>query len=83
LGYFLIYQQVENNVIQPTVQSRSVELSALMVFIAAIAGIMLLGLVGGILAIPFAGCVRVLVLDYIDHRHKKRQHHKLAGETEA
>lgn len=83
LGYFLIYQQIENNVIQPTVQSRSVELSALTVFIAAIVGIMLLGLVGGILAIPFAGCVRVLILDYIENRHKKRQQqHKLAVEAE-
>ncbi len=71
LIYFLIYQQIENNIIQPTVQSKTVELSALMVFIAAIVGVVLLGVVGGILAIPFAGCLRVLILDYIEHRHKK------------
>lgn len=73
LIYFIIYQQIENNVIQPTVQSKTVELSALMVFIAAISGIMLFGLVGGILAIPVAGCLRVLILDYVEHRHKERK----------
>jgi predicted PurR-regulated permease PerM len=81
--YFTVYQQVENNVIQPVVQSRTVELSALTVFIAALVGIMLLGLLGGILAIPLAGCLRVLALDYIDQRKKERAHqqqhrHKLA-----
>ncbi|MGD8374000.1 MAG: AI-2E family transporter [Candidatus Woesebacteria bacterium] len=71
LIYFLIYQQIENNVIQPTVQAKTVELSALMVFIAALCGIMLFGLVGGILAIPVAGCIRVLALDYVHHRHRE------------
>lgn len=73
LIYFLIYQQIENNVIQPTVQAKTVELSALMVFIAALCGIMLFGLVGGILAIPVAGCIRVLTLDYVYHRHKENK----------
>ena len=72
LVYFIIYQQVENNVIQPTVQSRTVELSALTVFLAAIIGVVLLGLVGGILAIPLVGCLRVLLLDYLQHRRAER-----------
>lgn len=83
LAYFLIYQQIENNVIQPTVQSRTVELSALTVFVAAIAGVMLLGIVGGILAIPLAGCLRVLLLDYVEHRyaHRKKADKQLVAET--
>jgi predicted PurR-regulated permease PerM len=72
LIYFVIYQQIENNVIQPTVQSRTVELSALTVFLAAIIGIMTLGLVGGILAIPVAGCLRVLLLDFLEQRRAER-----------
>lgn len=71
LAYFLVYQQIENNVIQPAVQSRTVELSALTVFVAAVMGITLAGLVGGILAIPLAGCLRVLLLDEFEHRRKK------------
>lgn len=76
LIYFLVYQQLENNVIQPTVQSRTVELSALAVFTAAIIGVVLLGLVGGILAIPIAGCLRVLLLDFLEHRRAERAGHQ-------
>lgn len=66
--YFFIYQQVENNLIQPTVQARTIELSALTILVAALVGINLLGPVGGFLAIPAAGCVRVLLLDYFERR---------------
>lgn len=73
LIYFVIYQQIENNFIQPLVQSRTVALSALSVLVALILGITLLGLLGGILAIPLAGCIRVLLLDYMEHRKRKAQ----------
>jgi predicted PurR-regulated permease PerM len=68
VAYFLIYQQIENNFIQPLVQSRTVALSALSVFVAVILGISLLGIVGGIVAIPVAGCIRVVAIDYLEHR---------------
>lgn len=74
--YFIVYQQIENNVIQPTVQSRSVELSALGIFTAAIVGIVSFGLLGGVLAIPVAGCIRVLLLDYVDNRRAQRESHR-------
>jgi predicted PurR-regulated permease PerM len=70
LIYFVVYQQIENNFIQPIVQSRTVALSALGVFVAVILGFGLLGALGGILAIPLAGCLRILVLDYLKHKHK-------------
>lgn len=73
LIYFVIYQQIENNFIQPLVQSRTVALSALSVLVALILGISLLGLLGGILAIPLAGCIRVLLSDYMEHRKHKAQ----------
>jgi predicted PurR-regulated permease PerM len=69
--YFIIYQQIENNFIQPLVQSRTVALSALSIILAIIIGIALLGLVGGIVAIPIAGCLRILLLDYMEHRRPK------------
>ncbi|HSW81066.1 MAG TPA: AI-2E family transporter [Candidatus Saccharimonas sp.] len=70
LVYFLVYQQIENNFIQPVVQSRTVALSALSIIVAILVGISLLGLVGGIVAIPIAGCIRVILIDYMEHRHK-------------
>lgn len=69
--YFFIYQQIENNLIQPTVQARTIELSALTILVAALVGINLLGPVGGFLAIPAAGCLRVLILDYLERRKAK------------
>jgi predicted PurR-regulated permease PerM len=70
--YTLVYQQVENNIIQPAVQSRTVELTALTVLVAVIIGVVLIGPAGGFLAVPVAGCVRVLLLDYLEHRKHPR-----------
>ena len=69
LVYFFIYQQIENSFISPTVQSRAVEISALTVIVALTVGLSLFGLLGGIISIPVAGCLRVLVLDYLE-RHQ-------------
>jgi predicted PurR-regulated permease PerM len=69
--YFFIYQQIENNLIQPVVQARTIELSALTILVAALVGLNLIGPVGGFLAIPAAGCIRVLIMDYLDRRKAK------------
>lgn len=74
LAYYLIYQQIENNVIQPVVQSRSVELTALGVLTAVILGISLFGILGAIVAIPVAGCIRVLVLHWVERRQETAKH---------
>lgn len=65
--FFIIYQQIENATIQPHIQSRSLNLSAMMVFIVAVVGARLGGIWGAILAVPAAGCIRVLIVDYFQH----------------
>ena len=65
--FFIVYQQIENATIQPHIQSRSLNLSAMMVFIVAIVGARLGGIWGAILAVPAAGCIRVLIVDYFQH----------------
>lgn len=70
--YFIIYQQVENNLVSPVVQSRAVELSALTVLVSILIGISLFGLLGGLLAIPVAGCIRIFVNDRIEKSRKER-----------
>lgn len=72
LVYFVVYQQIENNFISPTIQSKNVELSALTILVAILIGITLGGLLGGIVAIPVAGCLRVLLLDQLELARKKR-----------
>ncbi len=58
---FIIVQQVEGNLVQPLVMSRSVHLDPLLVLIAILVGSELLGLMGAILAVPFAALVQSLV----------------------
>lgn len=70
--YFVVYQQIENNFISPTIQSKSVEISALIILIAILIGINIGGLLGGVIAIPVAGCLRVLFLDQLEQSRKKR-----------
>lgn len=71
--YFVIYQQVENNFISPVVQSRTVDLSALTVLVSITIGLYLFGIVGGIISIPIAGCIRVLTNYYLEHTRRERE----------
>lgn len=68
--FFIVYQQIENNVLQPIVQSKTVEISPLSVFVAALIGINLGGLLGALFAIPVAASIRVWVNDYLS-RHNR------------
>lgn len=68
LGYFLIYQQIENNFLQPIVYGRSVRLHPLAVFLAILAGGQLLGILGALLAIPVAEIIRLLGAEWFASR---------------
>ncbi len=78
--FFIIYQQVENNFISPHIQSKKLELSALAVLVAATIGIYMFGIVGGIIAIPIAGSLRVLFDEYNQSRSRaERASRRLAA----
>jgi predicted PurR-regulated permease PerM len=66
--YFVVYQQIENQVIQPVVYGRTVQLSPLAVLVAVLAGAQLAGIVGALGAIPIAAAVQVVVLDILAQR---------------
>lgn len=74
LIFFVIYQQVENNVFQPVIQSKTIEMSPLLILIAAILGVSVAGILGALLAIPIAASVRVVILDYFERREKGLVH---------
>src|SRR5690606_2481015 len=67
--YFIVYQQVENNLITTVIQSKTLDLSPLVVLIAVTIGTYLFGIAGGIISIPIAGCIQVLIKDYLQHRN--------------
>jgi predicted PurR-regulated permease PerM len=66
--FFPIYQQVENATIQPYIQSKGNEMSALTVFIAALLGASAFGIFGAFLAIPVAGCLKIVLQDELARR---------------
>jgi len=69
LAYYILYQQIENYVVQPRIQANATNMSALLVFISVIIGANFGGLLGALVAIPVAGCLRVIVLDYLEDRN--------------
>ena len=68
LVYFVVYQQIENHVLQPLVYSRTVQLSPLAILIAVLIGAKLAGVLGALGAIPVAGTVQVLMLEWLRWR---------------
>jgi predicted PurR-regulated permease PerM len=62
--FFVIYQQVENHLLQPVVYGRTVQLSPLAVLIAVLIGAELAGVLGALAAIPVAGAIQVVIADW-------------------
>jgi predicted PurR-regulated permease PerM len=57
----IIYQQVENYIIYPIVYRRAVELSPFTTIVAVLIAGALLGVVGAILAVPFAAVIKTVL----------------------
>jgi predicted PurR-regulated permease PerM len=68
---YIVYQQVENHVLQPVVMSRTVKLNPLLVLLAVLVGVELAGFVGALLAIPAAGVIQVVVRDLWEERQAR------------
>jgi predicted PurR-regulated permease PerM len=71
LVFFVVYQQVENHVLQPLVYSRTVQLSPLAILIAVLIGAKLAGVLGALGAIPVAGTIQVLLLEWLRARRER------------
>ena len=61
---YIIYAQIENNLISPKIQGDALKLRPVIILSAIIIGMYMFGLLGAIIAIPIAGCIRVLVEEY-------------------
>jgi predicted PurR-regulated permease PerM len=80
LVFVVLYQQLENHVLQPLIFSRTVKLNPLSVIIAILLGVELLGVLGALLAIPVAGMVQVVLRDVWDHRRGELKGEPTVGE---
>jgi predicted PurR-regulated permease PerM len=80
LVFFVLYQQVENHLLQPLIFARTVKLNPLTVVVAILLGVELLGVLGALLAIPVAGMIQVIVRDVWDHRRGRPKAEPTVGE---
>ncbi|MGH3029741.1 MAG: AI-2E family transporter [Gaiellaceae bacterium] len=68
--FFVVYQQLENHVLQPVIYGRTVQLSPLVVLIAVLIGAELVGILGALAAIPVAGIVQSIARELLRYRRE-------------
>jgi predicted PurR-regulated permease PerM len=66
--FFLLYQQLENHVLQPIIYGRTVQLSPLIVLISVLIGAELAGILGALAAIPVAGIIQAVGRELLRYR---------------
>lgn len=64
LIYTIVYLQIESNIISPKIQGKGMNLPALIILSAVTIGVYTFGLVGAIISIPIAGCIKILLEEY-------------------
>ena len=64
LVFYIVYLQIENNIIAPKVQGNSLKLPTLVILVSITIGMYAFGLLGAIISIPIAGVIKVLIDEY-------------------
>jgi predicted PurR-regulated permease PerM len=70
VGLLIAYQQVENNLLQPLVYRRMVQLSPLAILCAVLVGAELAGILGALIAIPVAGSLLAVAREVLSYRRE-------------
>jgi predicted PurR-regulated permease PerM len=80
--FFVIYQQLENHLLQPLIFARTVKLNPLTVLIAILIAVELAGILGALLAIPVAGILQIIARDVWDTRRGRLKDEPTVGEDQ-
>ncbi len=64
----IVYQQIENNLIQPRIQARQVQVEPFFVLASVLCGSALFGIIGALLAIPAAASIQIVIREYLRYR---------------
>jgi predicted PurR-regulated permease PerM len=64
----IVYQPVENTIIQPRIQARAVQVHPFVVLVAVLFGSTLFGVLGALLAIPVAAAIQIAIIEYNSFR---------------
>jgi predicted PurR-regulated permease PerM len=78
--FFVVYQQLENHLLQPVVYARTVKLNPLTVVVAILVAADLAGVIGAMMAIPIAAMIQIVVRDVWDHRRGRLKAEPTVGE---
>ena len=70
IAFFIAYQQFENQILQPLVYGRTVQLSPLVVLCAVLIGAQLAGIFGALIAIPVAGSLLAVAREALAYRRE-------------
>jgi predicted PurR-regulated permease PerM len=62
----IVYQQVENNLIQPQIQNRAVDINPFLVIVSVLFGGTLLGVIGALMAVPVAATIQIALREWAD-----------------
>ena len=66
----IVYQQIENNLIQPQVQKRTVKVNGFVVLVSVLFGATLFGVIGAVVAIPLAASIQIVVREWWAYRRE-------------
>ncbi|MDQ2676214.1 MAG: AI-2E family transporter [Actinomycetota bacterium] len=72
--FAIVYQQIENYVIQPRIQGRAVSVEPIVIIVAVLFGSTLFGVMGALLAIPAAASIQIAVREWLDYRRALSLH---------
>ncbi len=64
----IVYQQIENNLIQPQIQKRAVDINPFLVIVSVLFGSTLLGVLGALVAVPAAASIQIALREYAEAR---------------
>jgi predicted PurR-regulated permease PerM len=68
VAWSVVYQQIENNLIQPQIQKRAVNVHPFVVLFSVLCGSTLLGVIGALVAIPVAASVQIGIREWWEWR---------------
>ncbi|WP_426731751.1 AI-2E family transporter [Myxococcus faecalis] len=75
---FVVYNQIESNVLGPMVQRRAIRMNPLLISLVVLCGGALAGLLGAVIAVPLAAAAQVLLQEVLRERQLRfrRAHHR-------
>ena len=83
LGIVLVYQQLENNILTPTIQGKAVDISGFFVIVSVTVFGALLGVLGALVAVPVTASLQIVVRELTAERRARMRELAAPGEDTA